>query len=75
VVACFVDVSKLRERIWAAALKATEAREIALWVGEPGLRDEWLRVARIWEELVCEYEELETARDQLNYGPARASKS
>ena len=62
------------ERILATTRKATGARENALTVGKSRLKDEWLRVARMWEELAYEYEQLETARGQLDRDPrARAS--
>ena len=55
----------MRDRILAATQKATEARRNALGSTDPRVKDEWLRIAGMWEELANEYDQFGTVRGQL----------
>ena len=55
----------MRDRIANANHHASVARDNALQSSDRGVADEWLRVARMWEELAHEYREFEKEK-----GPA-----
>ncbi|HEY3636916.1 MAG TPA: hypothetical protein VGK90_02100 [Rhizomicrobium sp.] len=47
----------MQQKIDSARSKAMRAREKALMCGDHRLKEEWLLVARTWEELVAEFRE------------------
>ena len=60
----------MRERMLTATQRATEARRNALGSAQPYFKVEWLQIARMWEELAYEYDQLGTVRGQLARDPA-----
>ena len=49
----------MRERIARASRQAVDARERALESGDLRAKEEWLKIARMWEELAHEYVEFQ----------------
>ncbi|HEY3777757.1 MAG TPA: hypothetical protein VGL35_06840 [Rhizomicrobium sp.] len=52
----------MREKIDSADRQAAEARKKALECTDDRMKDEWAKVARMWEELANEYREVQKAR-------------
>jgi hypothetical protein len=49
----------MREKIEAAKRNAKDARDRALLCREKAMQDEWFKVARLWDEVICEMEKLQ----------------
>jgi hypothetical protein len=58
----------MRQRINDARLKAAEARDSAHHSTDIRLKDEWLRVARMWEEIAFEYDEVQRLQSRSSKG-------
>jgi len=61
---------QMRERIRTATQRANEARRNALGSAEPRFKVEWLQIARMWEELAREYDQVRTMRVRPIRDPA-----
>ena len=55
----------MTDRIAAARQESAKAREKAQACSETRLKDEWLKVAELWDQLVSEYRQFEQFRDQI----------
>jgi hypothetical protein len=55
----------MHDNIAHAVRQALEARQRAQACIDTNTRDEWLRVAAMWDGLVDGYKELEMARDRM----------
>lgn len=49
----------MREKIESASRQAAEARNRGLECADQHMKEEWAKVARMWEELANEYRQLE----------------
>lgn len=52
----------MRNKIETAKRNAKEARERALLCRDKVMQDEWFKVARLWDEVICEMEKLQLQR-------------
>lgn len=63
-----VDIAKgnadVRDRIESANRQAAEARKKALECADQHVKEQWMKVALMWEELARECREVEKARAQ-----------
>jgi hypothetical protein len=53
----------MHARIEQAIRQALEARQKAAACIDTGTQDEWLKIARKWDELASSYEEFQMVRD------------
>jgi hypothetical protein len=57
------EAAEVRDKVRECAeLEAEEARKKALECPDPGMKEEWAKVARKWEELANECREAQKAR-------------
>jgi hypothetical protein len=58
----------MKEKVEHAKPQAAQARENALGTGDPRAKEEWCRMARMWEEVAHEFGEVQKLRDQYREG-------
>ena len=54
----------MRERIEAANRQAADARTRALECEDQGLKEQWMAVSLLWEQIANEYRKVERARSE-----------
>lgn len=55
----------MTDRITAARQESARAREKAQACTETRVKDEWLKVAQLWDQLAIEYRQFEQFKEQI----------